>query len=68
MKLMTKGGRPKTRANADPRHNRCFQLYFYKTYSGRTEIRLVHMRQDKGSHRWKSTDNAELLKSAAAAA
>lgn len=68
MALTTKGGRPKTRANADPRHSRCFTLYFYKTFGGRTEIRLVHKRQESGSTRWKSTGTAEIIKSADAAA
>lgn len=67
MGLMTKGGRPKSRANADSARSRCFTLYFYKTIGGRTEIRLVLKKQEPGGVRWKSAGSAEIIKSGAAA-
>lgn len=66
MKLMTKGGRPKTRANADPKRSRSFTVYFYKTYNGRTEIRLFQKKQDAKTNRWK-TGKGEIVKSGSAA-
>lgn len=64
MALMTKGGRPKTRANADPKHSRSFTVYLYKTYNGRTEIRLFQKKQDAKTNRWK-TGKGEIIKSGA---
>lgn len=68
MTSTTKGGRPKTRANANPEHNRCFTVYCYKTFGGRTEIRLVNKKQEPGRTRWRSVGEAEIIKSATAAA
>ena len=65
--LMTKGGRPLGKANADPSRKKCFTLYFYKTFSGRTEIRIFQKRLDSKSGRWKTESNGEILKSASAA-
>lgn len=66
--MTTKGGRPKTKANADPQRSRCFTLYFYKTYSGRTEIRLNLKKQMPGSTKWTSAGDAEIIKTGPAAA
>ena len=63
----TKGGRPKTNANANPTHNKSFVVYCYKTFGGRTEIRLVHRKQEPGSTKWTLTGKAEIIKSAGAA-
>lgn len=67
MALMTKGGRPKRRSNADPRLSRCLTVYFYKTFGGRTEIRLFHKKQDGDGGRWVTAGKAEILKSSSAA-
>jgi len=63
MKLRTKDGRPLKPGNANPARSKCFTLYFYKTFSGKTEIRLFLKTQDKKTRCWKTKSQGEIFKS-----
>lgn len=67
MRLMTKGGRPLKRANADPRFNHSATLYFYRTFGGRVEVRVFENKQDLQSRRWKRAGKAAIFHETAAA-
>lgn len=62
MRLMTKGGRPLKKSNADPQYNRCATIYFYKTFNGRTEIRIYEKTQNS-ERKWVTPRNGKILKS-----
>lgn len=66
MRLVTKGKRPLKKSNADPRFSRAFMVYFYKTYSGKTEIRLFLKTQDQKTRSWKFARKGEIYKSGSA--
>ena len=61
MKLRTKGGQPLRKGNADPRFNKAFKLHFYRTFSGRIEIRLIHLEQDQQTGKWSNGRKIEIL-------
>lgn len=61
MRLMTKGGRPLKRSNADPRFNQSATIYFYRTFGGRIEVRIFENKQDSNSRLWKRTGKAAIL-------
>jgi hypothetical protein len=68
--MPTKGpSSPKSKkSNANPKHNRCYTLYLYKTNAGRTEIRLFKNKQDAAGGKWSRSGKGTILKSAAGAA
>lgn len=63
MKLRTKGGCPLRPGNANPAKSKCFILYFYKTFSGKTEIRLFLKTQNLKTRRWEHKKCGEIFKS-----
>lgn len=61
MRLTTKGGRPKTSANADTARSRCLTVYFYKTLGDKTVVHVWHNSQDKKTGRWKRSGKPNIF-------
>lgn len=53
MRLMTKGGQPIKKGNADPAGKKCLTINFYKIIGGGTDIYVWHNKQDPKTGRWK---------------
>ena len=46
-----------------PKKSRAFMVYFYKTFAGKTEIRLFLKTQNKKTRRWEFSKKGEIHKS-----